>query len=321
VVIQANGSLTSHQQAVGVKSRVAAREVAKLFKALEINDLFRLRLYLQSFVDSQFYALELLPLPIALEISRARAIFVCEFFNLPRCTSRNMVYVLFPVIPPVFLLAKRRLAFYKRAQTHDLNCVKEAFLFDLSFLYPHHASWTAQTKVILEELGLNLDERRMNFEALLESVVATTSDIEKLCFRHVLYSEDSTMTFFRIFPDVDTARDFRNFLSGLSRPLQDFLLLFLSSGLRWRFFTCAERGQRCPLCPCSFWSWEHFLQCSCTAQRSTLFLEFSAAAYSGDWGGILDGVRCVVLTWVGLLERDSIIYSRASIEELFSGSG
>jgi hypothetical protein len=42
VVIQANGSLALHQQAVGVKSRVAAREVAKLFKALEINDLFRL---------------------------------------------------------------------------------------------------------------------------------------------------------------------------------------------------------------------------------------------------------------------------------------
>jgi hypothetical protein len=48
------------------------------------------------------------------------------------------VYVLFPVVPAVFLLAKRRFAFFSRAQHHDLKCVKEAFLFDLTFLYPHH---------------------------------------------------------------------------------------------------------------------------------------------------------------------------------------
>jgi hypothetical protein len=221
----------------------------------------------------------------------------------------------------VFLLAKRRLAFYKRAQVHDLDCVKEAFLFDMSYLFPHHTSWTAQTQVILEELGLNLDVRQMNFEALLETVSATTHDVEKLCFRHILYSEDNTLTFFRIFPDVNTARDFRTFLSGLSRPLQEFLLLFLSSGLRWRFFTCAGRGQKCPLCACSFWSWEHFLQCTCTNQRSTLFLEFSAAAYQGDWGGVLDGVRSVVMTWVDLFDHDSLLFSRATIEDLFSGSG
>jgi hypothetical protein len=70
----------------------------------------------------------------------------------------------------------------------------------MTFLYPDSSSWTAQTKVILEELGLNLDVRRMNFEVLLESVAATTSNVEELCFRHVRYSEGSTLSFFSDFP-------------------------------------------------------------------------------------------------------------------------
>jgi hypothetical protein len=185
-----------------VKSRVAAREVALLFRTLDIRDLFRLRFYLQSFVDGQFYGLELLALPVSHEIERARKIFMCKTFNLPSCMAQNLVYVVFPVVPSVFLLVKRRLAFYKRAQDHDLHCVMEAFLFDMTFLHPHQSSWTAQLSIILKELGLTMDERRMNFVELCEKAVRATADVEDLCFRHVRASGDKTLSFFRIFPDA-----------------------------------------------------------------------------------------------------------------------
>jgi hypothetical protein len=317
ITISSNGSLGLHQQAVAVKSRVAAREVALLFRTLDIRDLFRLRLYLQSFVDGQFYGLELLALPVAQEIERARKIFTCETFKLPCCTARNLVYVVFPVIPSVFLLAKRRLAFYKRAQEHDLNCVKEAFLFDMTYLYPHDSSWTAQFSIILKELGLTMDDNRMNFVELCEKAISVTSDIEELCFRHVRASGDKTLSFFRIFPDAATARDFRTFLSSRPAAVQDFLLLFLSSGLRWRFFPTPNRGKQCPMCTCRFWSWEHFFQCRAVNLRVALFHEFTTAALHGDWEGIVDGVRTVVSVWARLFRPEGICFTPDEIDALF----
>ncbi len=317
ITISSNGSLGLHQQAVSVKSRVAAREVALLFRTLDIRDLFRLRLYLQSFVDGQFYGLELLALPVAREIERARKIFMCETFRLPCSTARNLVYVVFPVIPAVFLLAKRQPAFYKQAQGHDLDCVKEAFLFDMTYLYPHDSSWTAQFSVILKELGLNMDDRRMNFIELCERAVGTTADVEDLCFRHVRASDEKTLSFFRLFPNAATARDFRTFLTSRPAATQDFLLLFLSSGLRWRFFLTPNRGKQCPLCRCHFWSWEHFLQCRKVNLSPSLFHEFTTAAFQGNWDGIADGVRTVVSVWATLFRPDELSFTTDEIHTLF----
>jgi hypothetical protein len=260
----------------------------------------------------------LLPLPIAAEIDRARKIFTCVTFDLPTCTSRVLTYVLFPSVPPVFLLAKRRLAFYKRAQDHDLDCVKECFLFDMTFLYPHDSSWVAQTRVILEELDVTFDDRRMNFVECLEKVTSATRDVEGLCFRHVRESEDKTLSFFRIFPNPATARDFRSFLSTLPFPAQDLLILFLSSGLRWRYFQDSSRGTACPLCSCHFWSWEHFLQCRLTQLRSTLYLETQNAAFHGDWSGLVCIVRFVLGSWLTLAPSDRVGFSAASVHQTLS---
>jgi hypothetical protein len=215
-------------------------------------------------------------------------------------------------------MAKRRFAFFSRAQNHDLKCVKESFLFDLTHLYPHQDSWTAQTVAILRTLGVHVDERRLNIHDCLEKVTAATRDVELLCFRHVKTADDKTLSFFRIFPDPATARDFRTFLSSLEADVQDLLVIFLSSGMRWRFFSTASRGVCCPLCSFSFWSWEHFLQCPRTNQRVTLYLEFLAAATEGNWMGIAEGVRDVLKTWIGLFSHDAIEWDEGQIDALFS---
>ncbi len=92
--------------------------------------------------------------------------------NVPIGTARNLVYVVFSVLPPLFLMTKRRLAFYKRAQTHDLRCVQEAFLFDMTHLFPHDSSWTAQLYAILSELGLTVEplkKRRFLFSGFFQT--------------------------------------------------------------------------------------------------------------------------------------------------------
>jgi hypothetical protein len=171
--------------------------------------------------------------------------------------------------------------------------------------------------VILNDLGIAFDERRMNFVDGLEQATRATADVELLCFRYVKSSEEATLTFFRIFLDPATARDFRSFISNQTADAQCFILQFLSSGLRWRFFHEASRGKHCPLCGCSFWSWEHFLQCPASGQSSTLFLEFSAAAYQGDWLGVCAGIREVLLRWVAALYDQPLLVTEFRVKRIF----
>jgi hypothetical protein len=158
----------------------------------------------------------------------------------------------------------------------------------------------------------------MNFVELCEKVVEATVDVDDLCFRHVQASDEKTLSFFRIFPNAAAARDFRNFLSTRSAAGQNFLLLFLSSGLRWRFFRVSNRGKCCPLCSCSFWSWEHFLQCRVLDMRSTLLYEFSAAAFMGDWTGLVDGVRVVTMEWANRFDPSLISFTSGAIDAILS---
>jgi hypothetical protein len=45
--------------------------------------------------------------------------------------------------------------------SHDLSCVEEAFLFDMTFFHPIRVSRTAQTIVILRNSGISVDGRRI----------------------------------------------------------------------------------------------------------------------------------------------------------------
>ncbi len=85
----------------------------------------------------------------------------------------------------------------------------------MTFLHPHDSSWTAQTIVILQDLGIQVDTRKMDVASCLEKAFAATKNVEELCFDHVLTSEEKTLSFFRIFPNATTARDLRNFLTTL----------------------------------------------------------------------------------------------------------
>jgi hypothetical protein len=261
VSICAKGTLHIHQRAVAGKAMAAASEVSRLFSRLQIRDLGRLSSYLQMYVDGQFYGAELLPLHTANQMDAARKLFVCTTFQLPKSTARNLIYVLFPVMPALFLLLRRRWSFYARARTHDVDAVRDAFLFDEVRLFPHSSSWSFQTAQMLRELGLSVDVRRREHVQYLERVFEDTEDVEQVCFDHVSTSTEKTLSYFRLFQNVDDARSFRLFLSTQTEGSQNFFVLFLTSGLRWRFFKQSSRGTACPCCREPFWSWSHFLSC------------------------------------------------------------
>jgi hypothetical protein len=281
-------------------------------RRLDITNLARLTSYLQAFVDSQFYGVELLPMHAARDIDTARKLFVCTCFDLPQCTARHLTYVLFPVYPAMFTLIKRRAVFYKRAITHDLPCVREAFLFDMCQLYPHNLSWTLQLLQMVQAIGINLQHDIASFPRVLDEFHDTVSDPDAVAFLFVKNTEEKTLSFFRLFPDVATAISFRKFISMRSVSCQNFLLLFLSSGLRWRFFIDSRRGSTCPKCGAGFWSWEHFFSCPCFPVRVSV-PEITAMAVLGAWDEILSHVRRVSLLWLDSFDANLLLTSGASV--------
>jgi hypothetical protein len=298
VTLSSKGHLAIHEQAVFSKAKVAGYEVAKLMKRLQIRDISRLRSYMQCFVDSQFYGIELFPLKTAQNIDAARKVFLCTYFSLPRSTANNLVYAIFPVMPAVYLLLKRRASFYERALVHDLECVREAFLFDMCQLYPNDASWTFQLIAeIFHDIGIDIRNDISSFPRHLREFNDMMTDPELICFHCIRLSEEKTLSFFRFFPDVLTACSFRDFLSTLRPAEQDFLLLFVTSGLRWRFFISSARGSTCPCCCAHYWSWEHVFSCPMVPVRSSA-AELIAMIVLSSWAEVCGAIKRTTLTWL-----------------------
>ncbi len=255
------------------------------------------------YVDGQFYGLELLPLHTAQQLDVARKLFMCSTFQLPKSTARNLVYVLFPVMPSLFLLLKRRWSFYSRAQSHDVAAVRDAFSFDATRLYPHSGSWAFQTMQMLRELGLYVTVN--DHVRLLERVCLNLNDVDQICFDHVSTTSEKTLSFFRLFRDVDTARSFRAFLSSQAEYTQNFMLLFFTSGLRWRFFSRSGRGCHCSACAAHFWSWEHFLSCPVVI-GATLVPRLRVFVTSAAWDDIYQLAKDVTVDWRQAFADDSV---------------
>jgi hypothetical protein len=143
-------------------------------------------------------------------------------------------------MPSLFMMLKRRATFYKRAKNHDLSCVQEAFLFDMCHLFPHKSSWTFQLVQMLKTIGVDISHDIASFLGHLAEFDEIMTDVNLICFHRVRLSEERTLFFFRAMPDISVAMPFRSFLSSRSVEEQNFLILFLSSGLRWCFFVDSQ---------------------------------------------------------------------------------
>jgi hypothetical protein len=272
--------------------------------------------YLQAFVDSQFYGIELFPLHVALDVDKARKIFLCSCFELPTSTATALTYALLPVMPPLFMMLKRRATFYRRALVHDLSCVREAFLFDMCHLYPHKSSWTFQLVQMLKSIDVDILHDISSFPRHLEEFDDVMKDVNLICFHRIRFSEEQTLSFFRSMPDVSVAVSFRLFLSSCSIKEQNFFILFFSSGLRWRFFCESRRGSCCPFCRDSFWSWEHFLSCQLQPVRVSV-PEITAMTVLCAWREIAQHAKRVTLIWLSNFPAHELQLKSDEIMTLF----
>jgi hypothetical protein len=116
--------------------------------------------------------------------------------------------------------------------------------------------------------------------------------------------------------DVETATDFRAFLSTKRAKEQNFFLLFFTSGLRWRFFVDARWGSSCPLCFAHFWSWEHFLSCPfCPVQVSVP--ELIAMMSLKLWDEITNHACRVTRIWLNLFQDNELLMKSTDMADIF----
>ncbi len=109
-------------------------------------------------------------------------------------------------------------------------------MFDMCQLYPHNLSWTLQLVQLFKLIGVDIGHDIASISRHLDELHDSTRGPDLVSFLFIQHTEDKTLSFFRLMPDVSVAVSFRKFLSGCSVDCQNFLLLFLTSGLRWRFF-------------------------------------------------------------------------------------
>jgi hypothetical protein len=172
---------------------------------------------------------------------------------------------------------------------------------------------------MLQAIDIDLGNDISRFPRQLDEIVETLTDVEMVCFQVVKFSEEKTLSFFRAMADVDSARPFSSFLSSRSAEEQNFVIIFLTSGLRWRFFIHGARGTLCPLCSEHFCLWEHFLSCPmCPVGVSVL--EFIAMVTLNVWDEIVDHVKRVVLLWLRHFDEAELQLKPVDILRIFSRS-
>jgi hypothetical protein len=165
-------------------------------------------------------------------------------------------------------------------------------------------------------IGVDLHGDIASFPRHLAEFDETMTDPCNVCFHCVRHSEEKTLSFFRLMADVETAIDFRAFLSKKRVQEQNFFLLFFTSGLRWRFFVDSKRGSSCPLCFVHFWSWEHFLSCPFCPVRFSV-PELIAMMSLKLWNEIAMHACRVTRTWLTFFHEDELLLKPADVASIF----
>ncbi len=162
VHVSQTGSLVDHGTPVAQRARVSALMTVNLLQKLAIHSIPRLKCYFLSFIQSQFYALKMLPLSILPKIG---TLFLRNMFRLPPCTPSELFYVLFPSFTPAILCLRRRLAFFRRCLRHNLKCVTSSFLLDATNSYNMTCGWMHDSFLLFRSVETSAQYCKFDFLA------------------------------------------------------------------------------------------------------------------------------------------------------------
>jgi hypothetical protein len=324
VQVSQTGSLADHTTGVAQRARVSALMTVNLLLKLNIHSIPRLKCYFTSFVLSQFYALEMLPLSVLQEIEQVRNSFLRHMFKLPPGTPSDLFYVLFPTVTPAILCLRRRLALFRRCLRHNLKCVNSSFLLDVVDSYGMTCGWMHDSFLFYRVIVTSAQYSKFDFLEDVSKLVDVTSSDEAFSFEFVRHSSSSCMSFFQLVTSQAGFSSFRSALSRLDLPLQHVILSFSTSQMRWCFLSTPCR--LCPLCFQKSWTWEHFIECTSIipllVSRNISLLQFKTEVRRTNWKNVFSAIGEVLLCWhfalESLLAHRSYSYAPDVFRSLFT---
>lgn len=297
-------SWDTHLGAVLARARTAASKCVAILEQLSISSLPRSKMYFLSFVESQFYAIELYPDSAIAKMSSARHFFVCKFFDLPSSTPSAVTSVFLPLKRPSLTILGRKFSFFERVCSSALPSVLDAIEFHLSVLLPRATGFFFDAFKILKVADRSFRGSLSEFDFLpeFERVMSNEPDDDFVVIAGNLALDNSPCSdFFRLLDSPVLLRAFYDFVSTLPRPLQKIFIQFVSSNSRWRFTRVPSVS--CPLCG-QPWVLRHFFLCASVLPFLSLdctWLRFRSLAKNGDWPPLLSIFKEVILSWSEIL--------------------
>jgi hypothetical protein len=289
---------SNHVNEMSGRAEAAAAELHRILERLEVRDVRRTTAFYRSLVESQWYGLELMPLQAVTEIEAIRARFVKRLFDLPRSTANVISQVIFDLWPAAFEALLRRLTFLRSMMNHDLAATRDSFAFDRLILFREHQGWHYECFLIYRSLFLHTTIHNFDFEAVMCRLEALTRSKDDFLFILLKESEETTIGPFRCFASACVLASFREMLSRVSRQTASMVLIFCSSGLRFRFFS--HPAILCPVCRRP-WLTEHLFKCDAVEQllawNAISYESFCLAMRNGAWGQVIGVIVEVLRVW------------------------
>jgi hypothetical protein len=289
IFVNARWGFPGHITRMRGRAEAAASELIRLVTHLDIRDPGRLATYFRVLVDSQWHGLELLPLAVIKEIEAVRAHFVNHLFNLPCSTATMLSLVVLDLWPPVYSAMVRRITFARKMIGHELQFVRDAFVFDKTVLARAQTGWHHDAFVLFRSMFTSEKAADFTIDRAESRLIRIKHARAPFAFSLLQVSDEATMAPFRLFQSVETLISFRLFLGKISKSSADILLLCCSSGHRFRFFNRA--ALRCPLCSNASWLTPHLFSCPMIepvlARNGVSLCDFEDGMREGNWKRVM----------------------------------
>jgi hypothetical protein len=280
------------------RAEAAASELLRLATTLDIRGLDRITVFYRALVESQWHGLELFPSAVVDEIEANRAQFLKKFFNLPSSTATNLTIVLFDLWPANYDAMSRRISFAEKMRNHDLNFVRDAFLFDRTLMRTKEG-WHHQSFLIFQSMFRNKTAAEFSMDRASSRLSPISRSRTQFLFHLLRVTDEVTLAPFRLFETVEIMVSFCELIGSISKSTADLLLLFCSSGHRFRFFEYV--ALKCPLCSCSSWLFNHLFTCAVTepllARNGIFWADFETNMGKGKWREVLFLLHEVLTVW------------------------
>jgi hypothetical protein len=280
------------------RAEAAAAELHRILERLEVRDVRRTTSFFRTLVESQWYGLELMPLQVVSEIDSIRARFIKRLFDLPRSTANAISQVILDLWPAAFEALLRRITFLRSMSNHELPAIRDSFAYDRLTLFREHQGWHYECFLIYRSLFLNAAIHDFDFESVMGRLEVLTRSKSEFLFILLKQTEETTLSPFCCFDSADVLDSFRTMLGQVSRQTASMILIFCSSGLRFRFFS--HSTILCPACRRP-WLTEHLFKCNAVEQllawNAITYETFCSHMGKGEWGRVIWSIVEVLRVW------------------------